>query len=154
MSCTDLEAALIADRVWSLEGGRLSVLCEQGGAAGRRDRLPQWRSPESQLAPRRKLVSQPVLELRDLVKHYRVGDGEPIRAVDGVSMSVAAGEFVALYGPSGSGKTTLLELIAGLCPPDSGARAGGRPRRARRCRAGRATSTGCVSWGSSASLTT
>jgi putative ABC transport system ATP-binding protein len=61
-----------------------------------------------------------VLELRDLVKHYRVGDGEPIRAVDGVSMSVAGGEFVALYGPSGSGKTTLLELIAGLSPPDGG----------------------------------
>jgi putative ABC transport system ATP-binding protein len=65
-------------------------------------------------------VSQPVLELRDLVKHYRVGDGEPIRAVDGVSMSAAAGEFVALYGPSGSGKTTLLELIAGLSLPDGG----------------------------------
>jgi putative ABC transport system ATP-binding protein len=61
-----------------------------------------------------------VLELYDLVKHYRVGEGEPIRAVDGVSMSVAAGEFVALYGPSGSGKTTLLELIAGLTPPDGG----------------------------------
>jgi putative ABC transport system ATP-binding protein len=66
-------------------------------------------------------VSPPVLELRDLVKHYRVGDGEPIRAVDGVSMKVAAGEFVALYGPSGSGKTTLLELIAGLSHPDDGA---------------------------------
>jgi putative ABC transport system ATP-binding protein len=65
-------------------------------------------------------VSPPVLELRDLVKHYRVGEGEPIRAVDGVSMIVAAGEFVALYGPSGSGKTTLLELIAGLSQPDSG----------------------------------
>ncbi len=65
-------------------------------------------------------MSPPVLELRDLVKHYRVGEGEPIRAVDGVSMSVAAGEFVALYGPSGSGKTTLLELIAGLFDPDSG----------------------------------
>jgi putative ABC transport system ATP-binding protein len=65
-------------------------------------------------------VSTPVLELRDLVKHYRVGEGEPIRAVDGVSMQVAAGEFVALYGPSGSGKTTLLELIAGLSQPDGG----------------------------------
>ncbi len=65
-------------------------------------------------------MSRPVLELRDLVKHYRVGDGEPIRAVDGVCMSVAAGEFVALYGPSGSGKTTLLELIAGLSPADHG----------------------------------
>ncbi len=61
-----------------------------------------------------------MLELRDLVKHYQVGGGEPIRAVDGVSMSVAAGELVALYGPSGSGKTTLLELIAGLRAPDSG----------------------------------
>ena len=61
-----------------------------------------------------------MLELRELVKHYRVGKGEPIRAVDGVSMSAAAGEFVALYGPSGSGKTTLLELIAGVQRPDSG----------------------------------
>jgi putative ABC transport system ATP-binding protein len=61
-----------------------------------------------------------VLELRDLRKHYRVGGGEPIHAVDGVSLTVAAGEFVALYGPSGSGKTTLLELIAGIRKPESG----------------------------------
>jgi putative ABC transport system ATP-binding protein len=61
-----------------------------------------------------------VLELRDLVKHYQVGGGAPIRAVDGVSMTVSGGEFVALYGPSGSGKTTLIELIAGLRPPDGG----------------------------------
>lgn len=62
-----------------------------------------------------------MLELRNLVKHYHVGVGETIRAVDGVSMQIAAGEFVVLYGPSGSGKTTLLDMIAGLRAPDSGA---------------------------------
>jgi len=61
-----------------------------------------------------------VLELRDLVKHYHVGADQPIRAVDDVSMTVAAGEFLALYGPSGSGKTTLIELTAALQVPDSG----------------------------------
>jgi putative ABC transport system ATP-binding protein len=61
-----------------------------------------------------------MLQTRDLVKHYRVGDGDPIRAVDGVSLSITTGEFVALYGPSGSGKSTLLDLIAGFQPPDSG----------------------------------
>jgi putative ABC transport system ATP-binding protein len=61
-----------------------------------------------------------MLQLEDVVKHYRVGDQETIRAVDGVSLSVGAGELVALYGPSGSGKTTLLMLIAGLLVPDRG----------------------------------
>jgi putative ABC transport system ATP-binding protein len=62
-----------------------------------------------------------MLEVRELVKRYRVGDGEPVHAVDGVSMSLAQGELVTLYGPSGSGKSTLLMVIAALLAPDSGA---------------------------------
>lgn len=61
-----------------------------------------------------------MLELEHVVKHYQVGGGDPIRAIDGVSLNVAAGELVMIFGPSGSGKTTLLDLISGIRKPDSG----------------------------------
>jgi putative ABC transport system ATP-binding protein len=61
-----------------------------------------------------------LLELEHVCKHYAGPDGEPICAVGGVSLTVAAGELVALYGPSGSGKSTLLLLAAGIVRPDAG----------------------------------
>jgi putative ABC transport system ATP-binding protein len=61
----------------------------------------------------------PLLELRDVRKRYRSGQ-EFVHAVDGVSLSVEAGELVALFGPSGSGKSTVLRIAAGIEVPDSG----------------------------------
>ena len=61
-----------------------------------------------------------MLELRDVRKRYEGPDGAAIRAVDGVSLTIDAGQLVALYGPSGSGKSTLLMIAAGIARPDAG----------------------------------
>jgi ABC-type lipoprotein export system ATPase subunit len=60
------------------------------------------------------------VETDNINKHYRMGE-TLIRAVDGISLEIAKGEFVALLGQSGSGKSSLLNLMAGLDRPTSGA---------------------------------
>lgn len=62
--------------------------------------------------------SEYLIETRELTKIY--GDGEEIRALDGVNLKVAPGELIAVMGPSGSGKSTLLNMIGALDKPTSG----------------------------------
>src|SRR5262249_28296559 len=75
---------------------------------------------EAQLArPLAKAPAKPMVEIEGVRKVYRRGV-EEIVPLDGVSLTVPEGEFVALMGPSGSGKTTLLNLIAGIDRPTTG----------------------------------
>ena len=63
--------------------------------------------------------AQTALEATDLVKTYGSGD-TAVRALDGVTVAFASGEFTAIMGPSGSGKSTLMHCLAGLDTPTSG----------------------------------
>jgi len=65
-------------------------------------------------------TTEPAIQLDHVSRNYTMGDAT-IRAVNEVSLSVPANEFLALLGSSGSGKSTLLNLIAGLDRPTSGA---------------------------------
>ena len=63
--------------------------------------------------------ASPIVEVRDLKRTFD-RDTAPVRALRGVDLTVAAGEFVAVTGPSGCGKSTLLTIIAGLDVADEG----------------------------------
>lgn len=65
-------------------------------------------------------MNDPLLSARDLKREYHMG-AELVRAVRGVSLDVAGGDYVAIVGPSGCGKSTLLNLLGGIDRPDEGA---------------------------------
>lgn len=62
-----------------------------------------------------------ILEISNVSKTYDAGGNNPVKALDGVSLSVNDGEFVSVIGPSGCGKSTLFNIIGGLIPDYSGA---------------------------------
>ena len=63
--------------------------------------------------------SKALYRLEGVKRHYRMGE-ETVRALDDISLTINAGEFLAVFGPSGSGKSTLLHLMGGLDRPTDG----------------------------------
>ncbi len=64
-------------------------------------------------------MAEPVVQLRDVTKNYR-RDAFELKVLQGITLDVEQGDFVALMGPSGSGKSTLLNLLAGIDRPSGG----------------------------------
>jgi putative ABC transport system ATP-binding protein len=62
----------------------------------------------------------PLIKLQDVKKYYLLGDGSHYQALNGITLSINKGEFVAIMGPSGSGKSTLMHILGVLDVPTSG----------------------------------
>lgn len=76
-------------------------------------------SKQRNFSPPDEETQAPLIELRDVNRHYKMGD-EVVTALNGVSFSIAQGEYLAIIGTSGSGKTTLMNLLGCLDLPTSG----------------------------------
>jgi putative ABC transport system ATP-binding protein len=61
-----------------------------------------------------------LIELQNVKKYYVLGDGSHYQAINGISLKVSRGEFIAIMGPSGSGKSTLMHILGALDIPTGG----------------------------------
>lgn len=66
------------------------------------------------------MANVPLIKLENVTKRYPLADGEYYQALNGISLTINQGEFVAIMGPSGSGKSTLMHILGALDTPTSG----------------------------------
>lgn len=81
--------------------------------------IRQYGSQQKRRSAKRTSDGPVIISVKDAVKQYKMGK-QKVAALNGASLEIRQGEFVALTGPSGSGKSTLLQLIGGLDRPTSG----------------------------------
>src|SRR3989338_9738027 len=63
---------------------------------------------------------QPLIHLQDIKKYHLLGDGSHYKALNGITLKIEKGEFIAIMGPSGSGKSTMMHIMGALDVPTGG----------------------------------